>query len=292
MDQYQFEAIGTRWRIESASPIDAALRAAVEERIRGFDETYSRFRADSLVTRASAVPGRYEFPEDAEDLFSFYDALDAVTDGAVNPLVGSALDALGYGPGYRLVPEREPGHVRPPRWREAVAREGTVLTTAPGAGVIDVGAAGKGYLVDLVCELLVAAGHLDVVVDAGGDLRRVGDQIEVALENPFDPTQAIGIVQVADPAAAICGSAVNRRRWAGGLHHVLDGRTGIPASRVVATWAVAPTALIADGIATALFFTEPVLLEALADISWIRVFADGTLTYSDTLPGEIFERES
>ena len=38
--------------------------------------------------------------------------------------------------------------------------------------MIDVGAAGKGYLVDLVCDILRHEGLTEFAVDASGDLRR------------------------------------------------------------------------------------------------------------------------
>ena len=53
---------------------------------------------------------------------------------------------------------------------------------------------------------------------------------------------------------ALAASAVNRRAWGDGLHHVIDALTGLPTASVVATWALAPDALHADGLATALFF--------------------------------------
>lgn len=49
--------------------------------------------------------------------------------------------------------------------------------------MIDVGAAGKGYLVDIVSEILRQAGHTRFVVDAGGDLRHAGEHgLHVGLE--------------------------------------------------------------------------------------------------------------
>ena len=42
-------------------------------------------------------------------------------------------------------------------------------------------------------------------------------------------------------------SATNRRAWGNGLHHVIDATTGLPTRNVIATWAIAETALEADG---------------------------------------------
>jgi thiamine biosynthesis lipoprotein len=152
---------------------------------------------------------------------------------------------------------------------------------------IDVGAAGKGYLVDIVGDLLAAAGHREFIVDGSGDIRHLGaDPIRVALEHPLDPTKAIGVANVLNQS--ICSSATNRRAWGEGLHHVIDATTGLPATRVIAAWAIAPTAREADGLSTALFFTEPDRLAAGFDFTYARMFSTGTVEFSPNLDGEMF----
>ena len=122
--------------------------------------------------------------------------------------------------------------------------------------VIDVGAAGKGYLVDLIARALLDDGIDEFVVDGSGDLRHRGaEPVVVGLEHPTRPGRVIGTVPLRD--AALCASATTRRAWGEGLHHVHDGRTGRPVSDVVATWVIAADAATADGLATALFVSEP-----------------------------------
>ena len=153
--------------------------------------------------------------------------------------------------------------------------------------LLDVGAAGKGYLVDLISDLLVDHGVGTHVVDASGDLRVRGDAFErIALEHPADPTKAIGVVELRE--GALCASASNRRSWGDGLHHVIDAVTGIPTAEVIATWALAPDALHADGLATALFFDPAANLFASGDVFYVRMFANGRVEQSPSFPGEVF----
>ena len=91
MSKWQFDAIGTRWSIDTGRPVEAALREIIERRIEGFDRTYSRFRDDSLVAKIAEKSGEYDFPADVEKLIRFYRELYDATDGAVSPLVGNAL---------------------------------------------------------------------------------------------------------------------------------------------------------------------------------------------------------
>ncbi|QHC59428.1 FAD:protein FMN transferase [Rathayibacter sp. VKM Ac-2760] len=281
---WRFDAIGTVWQIDTAAPLGPAVRARVDARIEAYDRTWSRFRDDSAVSLLRTETGEHVFPPEAEALFGLYDELFALTGGGVTPFVGDALEQLGYDAAYSLVP-RGPG-APAPSWAEARAGGGATVRTRAGV-VLDVGAAGKGQLVDLVLAELAAAGIDRAVVDASGDLRARGAGVlRVGLEHPFDPRRAIGIAEPGE--RALCASAGNRRVWGDGLHHVLDGRTGRPVDTVVATWVVADSTLVADGLATALFVAPPEALAESFDFEFVRVLSDGGLHYSSRFPGEVF----
>jgi thiamine biosynthesis lipoprotein len=291
---FAFEAIGTHWQIETPAPLEAAVRNAVLDRVEVFDATYSRFRTDSLVTAIAERPGRYVFPDDAVALFGLYDRLAAATDGAVDPLVGRDLERLGYDRDYSLRPVTDaermtagPTGAGPrPSWVADVERDGMILTTERPL-VIDVGAAGKGYLVDLVAGVLREHDIDRYVVDASGDMVHAGPApIRVGLEHPLVAGQAIGVAELQNES--LCASASNRRRWGDGLHHVLDGRTGNPARDVIATWVVAADTALADGLATALFFTGAHRLAETFHFSYVRMYADGRAESSRDFRGELF----
>ena len=292
---FRFGALGTQWEIATGEPLDDGLRQLILKRIDDFERTYSRFRDDSLVAHIAAAHegGRFLFPEDSTVLFDLYDRLYEATGGAVDPLVGRRLELLGYDRTYSLTPApaavREAEALARPKWSSDVIRDGTtVITHAPL--VIDVGAAGKGYLVDLVSEVLQTAGVADYLIDGSGDLRHSGQPpVRVGLEHPFDPTLVIGVSNLRD--AALCASAVNRRAWADGLHHVLDARTGHSVQHVVATWVVAEDAATADGLATALFVTAPERLAETFSFAYVRMFADGRAEVSDNFDGDVFFEE-
>jgi thiamine biosynthesis lipoprotein len=291
---FTVDALGTQWEIATGEP-DDPLRQLIRERIDDFERTYSRFRDDSLVAHIAAAHegGRFAFPDDSTALFELYDRLYEATAGAVDPLVGRSLELLGYDGTYSLTPApaavREAEALARRKWSSDVIREGTtVITHAPL--VVDVGAAGKGYLVDLVSEVLRTAGVTDYVIDGSGDLRHSGQSpIRVGLEHPFDPALVIGVSNLRD--AALCASAVNRRAWADGLHHLLDARTGNPVHDVVATWVVAEDAATADGLATALCVTAPEKLAETFSFAYVRMFADGRAEVSRNLDGHVFFEE-
>jgi thiamine biosynthesis lipoprotein len=265
-ERWRFEAIGTRWEIETVEPLAAPLRDEVGELIAGFDATWSRFRADSVVMRLAAAGGNAPLPG-----------------GAVNPLVGEPLARRGYDASSSFV---DGGPTPAPAdWESRLAWDEAGLRLDRGA-TIDVGALGKGRLVDLVLALV--SPHVDgtVVVDASGDLAVRGGPVRIGLEHPYDATRAIGVFEVTD--GALCASATNRRAWGDGLHHVLDARTGVPVRRIAATWALAPEAMHADAAATALFFDGGPELAAEWGVEWVRMTTDGRVEWSPGGRAELF----
>lgn len=281
MPIWRFDAIGTRWEVETEAPLGDGHRARVDAVIAEFDATWSRFRSDSLVSQLAPAGGSIALPEDAGAMLDAYRELSAATRGAVNPLVGGSLSALGYDASYSLTPG-DPVPV-PVDWPGILAWDDARLTLR-SAAVIDVGALGKGRLVDRVMTVLADVDG-DLVVDAGGDMA-VRGEIRVGLEHPFDVTKAIGIATVRDQA--LCASATNRRAWGDGLHHVLDARTGAPVRTWSATWAFAHDAMHADAVVTALFFDGGPSLAARWGVEWVRMSSAGIVERSANAPVELF----
>ncbi len=279
---WRFDAIGTSWEIETSTPLTEGVRAEISAIIDRFDREWSRFRADSAVS-SIASGGAVAAPPDAIDMLAAFVELSDATRGAVNPLVGVSLERLGYDAELSLI---DRGAVPAPQdWTHHLTwADGRLALSAPS--VIDVGALGKGRLVDLVLAAVTARTDGDVVVDASGDLAVRGTPQRIGLEHPFDPRRAIGVIEVTD--AALCASAINRRAWGEGLHHVLDARTGVPVRTIAATWAVASTAMQADAIATALFFDGGPQLAHTWGVEWVRMTTDGRVEWSPDCPAEIF----
>lgn len=290
--QYVFEAIGTRWRINIDQPISNqaadVLWRAVRRRIGVFDRHYSRFRADSLVTAMAERAGTYQLPLDAGPLLGFYHALYRLTNGLVTPLVGQTLVGMGYDANYTLQPEATIAPV--PSWDEVLAQQGRALTMKKPA-LLDFGAAGKGYALDIVGKLLKRRGIANFSIDAGGDILHstTADRaIQVGLEHPSDPSRIIGTATIANQS--LCGSAISKRAW-GSHHHIVDPRQSTSPRRVVATWVVAQDGLVADGLATALFLVPPQTLLNDYSFAYAVVRSDLSIAYSADFPGEFFTGE-
>lgn len=297
-------ALGTGIIISSSVPISQR----VEQRIRDFVEEYesvlSRFRADSLVSRMARAKrgGEFEFPTWAQPLFALYSEFYAATHGAFDACIGADLLALGYNNSVHFIPQSAAGlgknensssdswsnyrRALPITWADISQGGGSTTLCINQPVQLDFGAAGKGYFVDLVTQIIKEElsgdspansdlpSDCDFLVNAGGDMRacfsKENNQIKVALENPFDTTQAVGVASIA--SGALCASSNARRRWkvkdASGFEsnliatHLINALDGIPACDLCASWAYVtsktcdfPTAY-ADAIASALFVSK------------------------------------
>lgn len=292
-------ALGTGIIISSSVPISQR----VEKRIRAFVDEYesvlSRFRADSLVSRMARAEygGDFEFPTWAEPLFVLYDEFYAATHGAFDACVGADLLALGYDNSVQFVPESAASasddsdswanyrRALPVKWGDISRDDGSTTLHANQPVQLDFGAAGKGYFVDLVTQIIKdelggeMSADCDFLVNAGGDMRACFSdencQIKVALENPFDTTQAVAVASIS--SGALCASSTARRRWkVKGANcladnafesnliatHLINALDGTPAQKLAASWTYVPAktcdfpTAYADALATALFVSQ------------------------------------
>lgn len=256
----------------------------VHARIAQFDAHYSRFRDDSLVSDMARRAGMYELPADAEPMLDLYFELYARTKGAMTPLIGQVLSDAGYDASYSLAQKEL--HA-PPALEEIIEYKYPRLTLKRPA-LLDFGAAGKGYLVDIVAAMLKEAGAVHYIVDAGGDIAaysKAGEPAKIALEHPTDASQAIGVASVLN--RSICGSAGNRRKW-GEFHHIIDPRTLRSPRDILAVWVVAESTMLADALTTCLYLAPVSEIAPHYDFEYLILRPDFSVESSKDFPAELF----
>jgi thiamine biosynthesis lipoprotein len=288
----QFDAIGTHWDIQIHQQIGLqawrALQKQLHARIDTFDKAYSRFRTDSLVSQMARQAGTYELPADGHKMIAFYEQLYRITHGAITPLIGQVLADSGYDAAYSFASRQLS---TPLRWEAALTYTQTHITLHQPL-LLDFGAAGKGYLIDIISALVGKSGIEEYVINAGGDIlchSSLHTPWSVGLENPFDTSEALGIIKVTNQS--ICASAGSKRTW-GNFHHIIDPHTLLSPDAVAATWVVATDTMTADGIATALFFTDAAELQKQFSFAYAILYKDMSLIHSKEFTAELFTMET
>lgn len=161
---------------------------------------------------------------------------------------------------------------------------------------VDLGGIGKGFAVDLVVALLRARGLHDFVIKAGGDLYCAGTRGPrpwiVGVRDPRDEDGGFfALMPVTDAAFSTSGDD-ERFFIAGGrrYHHIIDPRTGYPATASRSVTVLAPTATLAEGLSKPIFILGPSEGAALArreGIEAVIVGADASLTVTPGLLGRL-----
>ena len=277
----EWEALGTSVVLRTTSrDALAATRAAVAYELGAIDETCSRFRADSELSRLNARAGR-RVKVGRRLLAALEVALRVaeLTDGDVDPTVGRALELAGYDRDWRLLdaptgePERQAAVVARVRagWRTIeLDRVGSTVRFPAGIR-LDLGASAKAWAADRAAAAAAEAGDCGVLVGIGGDFAAsgmapaAGWRIHVTDDHRSDPSAPGQTVSIRSGGLATSSTAV--RRWSHDgmtMHHIIDPATHAPVRETWRTVSVAAASCTDANIAT-----TAALVRAAAAPSWL-----------------------
>jgi thiamine biosynthesis lipoprotein ApbE len=285
-------ALGTSMHVVVTAPdMLGAATHAVEDVVAAIDMACSRFRDDSELTRFQSGDGPHEgvvSPLLAQALATAIRAAE-LTDGAVDPTVGTAVRSAGYTVDFDALPaDGAPLHltVAPvPGWRRLRLYPASRRVEIDAGVEVDLGATAKALAADLAARAaLEAMQGGGVLVSLGGDVSVAGDppddgwNIQIA-EDSHAPITPDGET-IAIRSGGVATSSTTVRRWRRGgveLHHIIDPATGVPAAgpwRTVSVVAgscvdanIAATAAIVRGAAAAAWLDHAGLPARLVDRS-------------------------
>ena len=223
--------------------------------------------------------------------------LSELSKGLFNPLIGKLLAMWGF-QGNPL-PE---GTLPDPEAIEAwlanaptvadIKLDGDRLVSRNPAAAYDFGGFAKGYAIDRCIEHLRARGIEHAIINTGGDLRAIGSRSErrwrIGIRHPREDDILASIDTDGDDSVFTSGDyerlfSVDEVRY----HHILDPRTGYPATGTMAVTVVHDNATLADAAATALFVAGPGEWQDLARQMGIRrvmlVDREGTIHISPAM---------
>lgn len=248
-------AFGSTWRLVMAESADASnARKRVEAIVERIDRLMSPFRPDSEVTRFNAndSQGAVLSDETRNVVASTLD-LARISGGAFDPTAAPIGRRFGFG-SLRIGASRPAGHY------EDLRLVGNNLQTLRAGLTIDLCAAAKGYALD---EIVVALDGLDFLIELGGEVAARGVHpsgrpwrlgIERPGTNILQRTIEADERSLATSGDAAQGYTVGGQRYG----HVVDPRTGTPLTNGVSSVSVlAPTGMLADGLATAAMVLGP-----------------------------------
>jgi len=268
-------------------------RRIFEAEIKAIDEACSRFRPDSELMRINTSGGRPIVVSDR-----FLEALEValraarITDGLVDPTVGTAIRKLGYDRDFATVDRNGPPVLvsvhRVPGWQTIEVSSHRSTVRIPAGVELDFGATAKALCVDRAAAGIAAATGSGVLVSLGGDLAVAGpppaSQWSVFVTDDHAATTDAPGQSIRINSGGLATSGTTVRRWVRGnraLHHVIDPETGLPAREQWRTVSVTAASCVDANIAS----TAAVVMGADAP-GWLvdralparLVAVDGTVT--------------
>jgi thiamine biosynthesis lipoprotein len=141
---------------------------------------------------------------------------------------------------------------------ELDAKNNTIFLNKKGMK-IGFGAIGKGYAADKAKTLLQERGVSAGIINASGDMNAWGSQPDgtpwrVAIRNPMNKNKVFALMPLQNKAVVTSGNYEKYVRFNGVRYtHIIDPRTGYPATELISVTVFAPKAELADALATAVF---------------------------------------
>lgn len=263
LDRVEFPALGTTAVVVAEADVIEPARRAVTITIDAIDAACSRFRDDSELATVNGAGGRRVAVSQL-----FLDALEValraarLTDGRVDPTVGTALRILGYDRDFALVPPEGPASwVRVTRvagWQAVEVDRAHGTVRVPKGVELDFGATAKAACADRAVQAAtIATGGRGVLVALGGDLAVAGRAPDAGWRVGVSDDHRT-LVDASDEtivlwSGGLATSGTTVRRWRRGSeerHHVVDPFTGLPTTVVWRTVSVAAASCVDANIAS------------------------------------------
>lgn len=273
INRMQGEAMGSYYRVTYVGDSIPGLRGRIDSLLADYNLELSAWVPNSTLTAFNQSEAGVDISQTRHFIPNLELArrVSAATDGAYDPTVAPLVNYWGFGTGKH----RETGDVNmaevqallPLVGLHNVELDGTMLRkNAPGVA-LDLNASAKGYGVDLISELLAAAGRPDHLVDIGGEMRaggtKYGQPWTVAIRLPDEDKRKIaqaGTLPLSNGRAiATSGNYLNYYEVDGEIFsHTINPKTGlVERNRLLSASVLAPDCATADAYATACMVVGP-----------------------------------
>jgi thiamine biosynthesis lipoprotein len=262
----EFYALGTFIRLQAWGKQAPKALAEAQKAVEDVERRFSRFNPLSEAGMLEQKAGKEEHPFSEESLFLFSKALEYAqrTEGAFDPTLGALTRLWGIGTPEERIPSEEEIqealkavgykdlHLFPERGTAMLARKGQIP---------DFGGIAKGYAGDRVRDILKSHGISQGLINMGGNITVLGNKPggapwKIGIQNPLEPRGAfLGILSLAEISVVTSGNYERYFEEEGiRYHHILDPRTGHPASQeLLSVTVICKDALEGDALATGLY---------------------------------------
>ena len=274
------------------------VKKALFDEMKRLERLLSYRDSESEVAKINRAAGKKPVAVSPETVEVIREALayGEISGGAFDPTIAPLLELWGFQEGdYRVPgPEELREAAGAVDYRLVEAEETSVRLARPGMA-LDLGGIAKGYIVDRGLDLLKRRGISHALINAGGDVGILGPKADgspwrVGVKHPRNET-LLAVIPWDRRGAIVTSGDYERFFEKDGVryHHILDSQTGAPAHALTSVTVVAPTAVQADALSTAIFVLGPerglALVEELPGVEALLVDPQFALLISSGLRG-------
>jgi thiamine biosynthesis lipoprotein len=143
------------------------------------------------------------------------------------------------------------------QWLEVDRANFSIGWKTGGKGEVNLGGIAKGYAIDKAAEILADWDVEDAVINGGtSTVLALGREWELGVGRPWG--EKVGLTKVKLKNQSLSGSGTEVKG-----DHILNPKTGKPAKRNLAAWAIHPSAACSDALSTAFMMMADEKIESL-----------------------------
>ena len=225
--------------------------------IKKLDNKFSYYEEDSYLNQLN-IRNKTKIDQDFYELLQLskkiYIESDSLFDVSIAPLV----DLWDFSRKELPNPDSLEESLRKVNYSRIVFDKDSI--NIPSKMKLNFGALAKGFIIDKTIQFLKRNDVDFGYINAGGDIRFFGydRKIKLGIQHPRNKNKVISTLSIKNQAIVTSGDyerffEIDGKRY----HHIINPKTGYPVKNTISVTVLAPTAVLADALSTAVFLLKP-----------------------------------
>ncbi|MGB5894665.1 MAG: FAD:protein FMN transferase, partial [Ignavibacteriaceae bacterium] len=274
---------------------EASIEKAFNE-IKRIDDLFSTYNKNSPVWKLNHNQDTLiNVDPEIFSLMILCDSIYNITSGSFDVSLNKLLTTWSFDGDYPSLPadDKLNSALLNSGWDNIKLLEDNMFKRAVGIE-LNFGAIAKGYAVDKAISVLKANQISSALINAGGEIKTIGDDWVIGIQHPRNQNQIIEKVDPGEMSVATSGDyekyfELDGKRY----HHILNPKTGYPADGLINVTVLNKSCAIADALATAVFVLGQVkglrLIENLPETEVMIIDKQMIKSYSSRFENFILE---